>query len=360
MPRQRAQPKVQRWTDLLAALLRYHYPVEFAELKRDVPAYAAHTGTDGALMRMFERDKDELRALGVPIETLAGDDGNVSRYRLASRSFYLPYLTLAGERAAPKRPRGPGYQSLPVLAFEPDELDAVVRAGQRVQQLGDPDLAEHAATALRKLAHDLPAVATAPASELIATDDVLDPDAFDVIVGAVRRRKQLTFSYFGMRANVTAQRTVHPYGIAYVSSHWYLIAHDPAAQGLRQFRMSRMRDVSMNAGFPATPDFTVPETFDLWEHARSRQAWELGDADAHTVVVRFTSAGGASAAAARLGEPVAGDPALRGFRVRRTDVFLRWVLGFAGAAIPVEPPAVVAEFQAMVASTLQLYQARDA
>jgi predicted DNA-binding transcriptional regulator YafY len=47
---------------------------------------------------MFERDKDELRAAGIPIETRTFRDaeGNdaVSGYHLSSRNFYLPYVRL--------------------------------------------------------------------------------------------------------------------------------------------------------------------------------------------------------------------------------------------------------------------------
>ena len=148
------QPKLQRWTDLLAALLRRHGAVDFEALRGEVGAYAAHTGQRSALLRMFERDKDELRALGVPIETVAGEDNNSNLYRLASRHFYLPFLQLAYERTRgpgrpPARPRGPGYQALQVLAFEPDELEAIARAARRVSGLGDAALAHEATTALR-------------------------------------------------------------------------------------------------------------------------------------------------------------------------------------------------------------------
>ena len=301
MPRQREQPKVQRWTDLLAALLRCHYPVAFDELKRDVPAYASHNGNGDALMRMFERDKDELRSLGVPIETLPDEQNNHSRYRLASKSFYLPYLTLANERAGsrqpkqPKRPRGPGYQALPKLAFEPDELDMVIRAGRRVQQLGDPELAANAASALRKLAHDLPD-AQVKQDELIATDDVLGADVFAEVSKAIRARKRLRFTYRSMHPNGIADREVEPYGAAYVSSHWYLVGRDLYSKALRQFRMTRMRAVRANAQAPRSPDFDVPVDFDLWTHTASKHAWELGDADVVRVVVRFDSAMGARAA----------------------------------------------------------------
>jgi proteasome accessory factor B len=71
-------PKIQRWIDLLAALLRRHYPATFEELIRDVPAYGGSQSQD-ARRRMFERDKDELRGFGVPIETMRALDRGAGR-----------------------------------------------------------------------------------------------------------------------------------------------------------------------------------------------------------------------------------------------------------------------------------------
>lgn len=71
MPR---APKVQRWTDLPAALLRRRFATEFRELAREVPAYADESQGDAERMRMFERDTDELRCFGVPIESVVMDD----------------------------------------------------------------------------------------------------------------------------------------------------------------------------------------------------------------------------------------------------------------------------------------------
>ena len=53
------EPKLQCWTDLIAALLRRHYVATFEELARDIPAYSDTSKKHDAIMRMFERDKDE-------------------------------------------------------------------------------------------------------------------------------------------------------------------------------------------------------------------------------------------------------------------------------------------------------------
>lgn len=352
-----AQPKLQRWTDLLAALLRRHFPAGFDELRNEVAAYASHAGRPGSLMRMFERDKDELRALGVPLESVADADGALSRYRLVSRNFYLPFLQLALEsRRPPRRPKGPGYQSLPVLAFEPDELAVIVRAARRVAGLGDAGLAHEAGTALRKLAHDLPVDGVPAAGELIARDAAPDGSVMDALSDALRRRKSLVFTYRSMHRDETSVRTADPWGLAFLSGHWYLVARDHDANALRNFRVSRISDPVANAARAQSADYAIPPGFDLAQHARSRQAWELGDAEQRAVTVRFRVQNGATLAAMELGEAVAEDDTLRRFTVRRNDTFARWVLSFAGDASVEAPPDLAAEVRAVAAATLARYE----
>ena len=108
----------------------------------------------------------------------------------------------------------------------------------------------------------------------------------------------------------------------------------------------------MNGRRPGSPDYEIPPGFRLAEHARSRQAWELGDGDAVEAVVELRRGGGAAAAAARLGEPVAGHPDRRRFRVRRRDAFARWLLSFAGDLVPVSPAEIVDDYRALVRETL--------
>lgn len=372
--RPKPQPKLQRWTDLLAALLRRKFPASFDEFRDEVAGYSRRAGEEteasdapppnaASVMRMFERDKDELRALGVPLESVKDDDGVPSLYRLASRQFYLPFLQLVHEKqaGAGKRPQGPGYQSLPTLAFEPDELDMLVRAARRVSALGDASLAHEAATAMRKLAHDLPIDEASPATELIAASQVPDSATLDALSDALHRGKSVTFTYHSMQRDETAARTVDPYGLAFLSGHWYLIGRDHDADAIRHFRVSRVNAPRANAARSQTADFKIPTDFDLAGHAKSQRAWELGDAEQREVVVRFHAETGATMAAMQLGEPVAdGDEFLRRFRVRRPDTFARWILGFAGAAHIERPREMAARVHAMAAGTLAVYADRSA
>ncbi|HSH46426.1 MAG TPA: hypothetical protein VK966_11335, partial [Longimicrobiales bacterium] len=98
--------KTQRWLDLIAFLVKRRFPVAVEDLMEGVPAYAEKWRTEddtkrASVRRMFERDKDELRRAGIPLETVPYtiDYGaeEVLGYQLATKDFYLPYLRLVGE-----------------------------------------------------------------------------------------------------------------------------------------------------------------------------------------------------------------------------------------------------------------------
>jgi predicted DNA-binding transcriptional regulator YafY len=353
-------PKLQRWLDLLAALLRRRYPVTFEELIPDVPAYAAPGQKPESRRRTFERDKDELRDFGVPIETVPGPDPEVKAYQLRVRDFYLPYLTLRSERPArPRKIDRYGYQSLPSLAFEPDELAAVAAAAARVRQLGDPLLAEHAESAMRKLACDLPVDAAGrdePDARLVPPRARASSELMVLLDGALRARKRVTFRYRSMGSGADGAREVEPFGLFYLNQHWYLAARAPGETTVKNFRLNRIAEAKVNQGRPGTPDYEIPAGFDLRSHAKSRQAWELGAGDAVVATVHFRSRTGAAAAARRLGEEVPGHPDRRHFRVRRSDAFARWLLSFGGDLVPIAPGELVDDYRGLVRETLDHHQ----
>lgn len=356
MPSAKRPAKVQRWVDLITALLRRGSPVSFETLSHEVPAYSNPRQAHDARMRMFERDKDELRALGVPIDTALDPDGNPTLYVLKSRTFYLPYLSVTPSgkpTGTPNRPRGPGYQSLPLLAFTPDQLALVIRAARRVQQMRHPALAADADSALRKLAHDVSLAGDHGREVTLPSPAHEDAQVLEALDTAVRRRKLVTFRYHSMERDVTADRTVHPYGLLFISGAWYLVAHDPDADAIRNFRVSRISNAVVNPLRSQTSDFSIPGDFDLWKRAESRRAWELGDDDAMTVSVMFDASSAYAAAGAELGEHM--PDGSRTFVVRRTEPFVRWLLSFGGAARPVSPKSVVAAWKELARQTAAVY-----
>lgn len=348
--------KTQRWVDLIAALLRRHYAASFEQLARDVPGYQDPNQQPESRRRMFERDKDELRRFGVPIQTTETADGEIG-YQLRRRDFYLPYLTVleeGRERPLEARVSGDGYRGLPTLAFEPDELRAIHDVGPRLLALRIASLLDDARSALRKLgASPLPPPPDqATAAELSAT--------FDQLNDALARRKAVSFTYRSLNSGSHHSRSAHPYGLVALGHQWYLVAVEVGDTVIKQFRLNRMSEVRVNPATPGTPDYEIPPDFHLREHARLRPAWDLGSADAINALVEVRTRNGATRVVERLGEVVQGQPDQRRFRIRRHDTFVRWLLGQAGGAVPLEPPELVARYQEMARQTLARYEREGA
>lgn len=379
-PRSRAHPattaKVQRWIDLVAALLSRRTPATFEELAREVPEYwtkwqdalrersPAHRRMRiQSLKRTFERDKDELRRLGVQLHTLPDEAGGqeAGTYAMRAHEFYLPYLCVAGTgvaRTGPRRVDRYGYRALTTLSFTPDELQAVVDAAAVVGDVGDPMLHRDATSALRKLAADLPVDGVRRRDDELR---VVLPRArahavtFEVLGDALRRRKTVAFSYAGPGGQ-TARRNVEPYGLFFVGSHWYLAAHDRARGARRNFRLNRISDASVNSARAGSADFEIPAEFDLRALARSRQAWELGEGEEERAVFEVRGNTGSDLAALQHGVAVEGWPARRVIQVRRRAPLIRWLLSFAGGVVPVEPPELVALYRDAVRGTRARYE----
>ena len=105
--------KVQRWPDLIAYLIGRHFPVPVEELMERLPAYARDWRSGGetvraSVRRKFERDKDELREMGIPLETVTYSINygreEAQGYRITKKNLYLPYLRLLRKEARSGRP----------------------------------------------------------------------------------------------------------------------------------------------------------------------------------------------------------------------------------------------------------------
>lgn len=363
--------KTQRWLDLVAFLVARRFPVPVEQIMEGVPAYAEQwveggtTDRDSA-RRKFERDKDELRALGIPLETVRYSinygaeltDG----YRLASRDFYLPYVRLLAE--AGDEEEAPPARSPAATAFEVPEgelLDAV-RALREVASVPGSPLAREAAGALRKLTFDLEpgrmgdgAVVVAPAPGATEVRERLR-----LLSDALLRRKLVRFTYYAIGRDERSSREAAPYGLLYQHSRWYLVAHDRSRDDVRVFRVDRMEDVEANRKRANSTDYDIPDGFDLTTYG-GRQPWELGDDREPTTEVRVRFAFPRSLWAERNGlgrlerEEDGGD-AVRVFDVREEGPFVRWLLSLAGEAEPLEPPEVRDAYRAAAHEVAALYR----
>lgn len=371
--------KTQRWLDLLAFLIGRRLPVTVEQIMEGVPAYARDWEADddtarASVRRKFERDKDELRELGIPLRTLpyAFRGEAQEGYLLERKDFYLPYLRiLRGEPSGAARP-GPGrppdfdarQRGIPDLELSAADAGAALDALWRAAQLPHYPYGSEARSAFHKLSgdFDIDAFERPPVVHLDAPRSDEVEDALRVLAEALNARKRVTFIYHGIHRDEETERDVAPYGLVFQGGHWYLVGHDALRDDLRLLRVSRMRDLSANAAAPHTHDYEIPDDFRL-EAELGKEAWELGPEGEGEVEARVRFAFPLSLWTERNGhgeleDEAADGSAVRRFRVRQVHPFLRWVLTFEGDAEILEPPELRHGLREMAAGVAAIHETR--
>ncbi len=354
--------KLQRWLDVIAYLVGRRLPVSVDELMRAVPAYAQRWQSDSATdqqtaRRTFERDKDELRRLGIPIRTVkyVVDWGGTEEegYAIERRDFYLPYLKLvqgavpASQRASRHRP----------ASVEIDVADAplALEALRRVADVPGFPLLREARSAFRKLAFDIDPRAFSRTDTVLFAEQPGTAELADrlrTLSDALLARKHVRFRYHGIYRGAETARTVDGYGLLLQHGHWYFVGHDQDRADTRVFRVGRMEDVVANTKSRNRPDYRIPQEFRLDAYV-GRQAWELGAAEEEAIIARVLFPFPLSLWAERnahgeLDVRREDGATVRTFTVHQVGPFLRWLLSLEGDATLLEPPALVDELQALV------------
>jgi proteasome accessory factor B len=360
--------RTSRWLDLIAFLLHHRFPVTreqiFASVEgyrpRDAaerdPAAWSERDTESA-RRKFERDKVELRDMGISIDTVqvdarAGDESQVG-YRLRQKDFYLPYLELedAAPRAAADRP----YQLRSVTVPHAD-LDVLDRATRRLAERQEYPLAASAQSLRRKLAFDLPI----PLGRIErALAEPLDRDATNalaVLQEAVADHRAVRCSYYSIGRDVEGERELEPQGLFFNWGRWYCVATDRYRMDFKVFRVDRIRGAALVPGddgrFRPNPKFRIRDFL-------GRSAWALSDAPAIDVTVRFAfpeSRWVMAQGAGTVVEPITEDGgAIVRFLVHDAGPFLRWLLTFRSHATIIEPRQMRDELEALCKRVANLY-----
>ncbi|AWL37515.1 MULTISPECIES: helix-turn-helix transcriptional regulator [Streptomyces] len=234
--------KAERLMNLALCLLGTRRPLSKRELRGSIEAYL-EAGSDDAFNRMFERDKDDLRELGLVIETVENLDGDTG-YLARRDSNRLPPITLDAEEAA--------------------ALGLAAKVWQQAR------LAGAASGALQKLR----AAGMPEAEDAYEVHSALEPRipvheaAFEPLMLACRDRRPVTFDYRKANAARPGQRQVEPWTLECWRGHWYLAGWDRERGAERVFRLSRIsgRVRSRAGAFTApVPDVvTVRETVESW------------------------------------------------------------------------------------------------
>lgn len=221
--------KTDRLLHLVVCLLATRRYLSAEQIRKAVPGYP---DSDDAFKRMFERDKEELRELGIPLEV--GSDEDDSGYRIPPQAYELPEIHLT-----------------------PDEV-AVLGLAARVWQ--QTNLAEAASGALFKLR--AAGIDADPAGVSVLEPRVgTDEPAFPALYEAVRDLRPVAFDYQAVGRSGPQRRRVDPWGIVSRRGRWYLVAYDRIREAQRVFRLSRILGEVVPDG-PAG-SIVVPEGADI-------------------------------------------------------------------------------------------------
>jgi predicted DNA-binding transcriptional regulator YafY len=227
--------RTERLLNLLFALMASSRPVPKHVLRDAIEAYK-DSPSEEAFERMFERDKDELRSMGVPVETVEGADGvgGIEGYRVAADDYALPAVDFTADELA--------VLGLAARVWEQASLGpAAQRAVQKLEALGSG------------------AVVDGPVG--IETRIATAEPSFPVLLEAVRTRRAVRFDYRKPGGDAPETREVQPWGVASRRGHWYLVGHDVARDAARVFRLSRVAGAATAYGEPGAYD--VPEGVDV-------------------------------------------------------------------------------------------------
>src|SRR3569833_1923586 len=297
--------KTERLLNLVVCLLATRRYLTAEQIRHAVPGYP---DGDEAFKRMFERDKEELRELGVPLET--GSEGEAATgYRIQRQAYELPEIQLVPDEAA--------------------VLGLAARVWQRAS------LAEAASGALLKLRAAGADTDEAASLGIEPRVDTHEP-AFPALWRAVRDRRPVTFDYQGIGRSAPQRRHLEPWGVVSRRGRWYVAGHDRARGQVRVFRLSRILGHVTGDGPAGT--VVVPEGADVRELVASSSS-PAPDRRTASVRLRRNAADGIRRWAAVV-RPDTEDWVLSELGFADVDRLVDYLAGFADDVVVVGPPDV--------------------
>jgi proteasome accessory factor B len=237
--------QAERMINLLALLVERSRPLTLKQIRLELGSQ--YSDQDEAARAAFERDKSELRRMGIPIEmvTLGGDQAGEGGYTVDRRNFLIADLKLTEEEREALE-----------LAIATVRMGALVGEG-----------------ALWKLGGERVTKAVSTSVNIQMTDEALVALASGVV-----ERKTLSFTYKSER------RSVDPYGLLARGGFWYLVGYDHLRGAQRVFRVDRIES-TIDVG--AKGSFERPADFDLARAVPTeRDMLADGEAEATHAVVR--------------------------------------------------------------------------
>jgi proteasome accessory factor B len=304
--------KSERLLNLVILLLVSRNYVTKARIREVIEDY--REGTEDAFEKKFERDKEELRALGIPIEVGSLDAffDDEQGYRIKRDAFELPEIDLA-----------------------PDEVAVLGLAARVWQHAGLASATSDALVKLKAAGHDV----DREVLDAVQPTLVAEEPAFDAIWRATLSHTPVAFCYRRPGDTEAAERHLQPWGVVTAQERWYVVGLDTDRGQPRMFRLSRIVGEVETDGRPG--DFVVPEGTDV--RALSESLVPARPNQSATVLARSGSAHNLRSRAQAVETDVTGPDGGSGWDRLRLDVvsveqLAGDLLGLADAVVAEEPP----------------------
>ncbi len=235
-----SKQKTERLLSLVVCLLSSRRYLTAGQIREAVPGYPE---TFEAFKRMFERDKDELRELGIPLETGTnpGTEEEVG-YRISRQAYELPEIMLEPDEAAVLGLAARVWQRAELEGAAAGGLLKLRAAGVDAQETGQPGIEPRLAT---------------------------QEPSFGPLWRAVRDRRPVTFSYLAAGRTTSQPRQLEPWGVVNRHGRWYVAGFDRDRGQERVFRLSRIDGPVTFTGPPGT--VVVPAGADV---RKTVSAWD--------------------------------------------------------------------------------------
>lgn len=226
--------KTERLVNLTMALLASPRYLQKSEIFRKVAGYE---GSQETKERMFERDKDDLRAMGIEIEVASHDPlfEDEPGYRIKPDKFQLP-----------------------VDAFDTEELSIISTA---LGLWSESEFSAVTSSALRRIVGQ--SQKSTPIN-FTAADLALTAEGLVDLSRALAWRSTVTFSYHKPNHDIAETRRVNPLGLSGWHGAWYLVGEDLDRKDIRVFKLSRISskiDISAKRG-----SYEIPADFDVRDY----------------------------------------------------------------------------------------------
>jgi proteasome accessory factor B len=223
--------KIERLINLTIALLATKRYLTKSEIFSSVDGYE---GSPETMERMFERDKDDLRSLGIEIEVGSFDPlfNDEAGYKIKQEKYQFELGDISST-----------------------DVSLLSLAAEAWQEASFGDFAQKALLKLRSIG--------------IASDEISIPGSvhklndggqdLSLITKAIAQNQILNFAYLDSSMKSFARRVV-PIALSTRSGYWYLSGVDQEIQEIRTFRIDRIQgEVSASEG---PRDFETPVGFD--------------------------------------------------------------------------------------------------